>query len=461
MERVLAFKESPRLSTPLRFFLSAPAFALLAGLLLLWNGPQIFSTRWGASTLAATHLLTLGFLANVMIGALMQILPVVTRIAVPWRDPSCSAIHLLLTLGTLLLTAAFLSTHAILFRFALLCLVSCFGWLLAICTLGLWRAHSTPTTRSNATLRAIRLALIALALTASLGVSLASTFAWPIMPPLPLLLLTDLHVTWGLPGWIGLLIIGVAFQVIPMFQVTPIYPARITSWLAAGLFIALCCWSLARFAPFSSIEVQFGSAAISILVAMGYTIFGVTTLILLARRKRPKPDATTWFWRLSMVSLILCAGLWSWHTTSDIDITLPFGVLMIVGVAMSAANGMLYKIVSFLIWFHLSEMNERGGPRVPNVNNIISEQFATRQCIVHFVALLLLLAASQWPGYLTRIAGLALTLSAFWLWWNLFQATRLYQNFKCLIEHANLTRTGPTHDSHATAGYPESSHRAH
>ncbi|MEO7030756.1 MAG: hypothetical protein ABI351_08155, partial [Herbaspirillum sp.] len=194
MERVLAFKESPRLSTPLRFFLSAPAFALLAGLLLLWSGPQTFTTRWGVSTLAATHLLTLGFLGSVMIGALMQILPVVTRIAVPWRDTSSITIHLLLTLGTLLLAAAFLSTHAVLFRLAIVCLVGCFSWLLAICALGLWRAHSDPSARSNATLRSIRLALIALTLTVTLGVSLASAFAWSITPPLTLPLLTDLHV---------------------------------------------------------------------------------------------------------------------------------------------------------------------------------------------------------------------------------------------------------------------------
>ena len=35
------------------------------------------------------------------------------------------------------------------------------------------------------------------------------------------------------------------------------------------------------------------------------------------------------------------------------------GVLMIVGFAMSVINGMLYKIVPFLVWFHLQS---RRGP---------------------------------------------------------------------------------------------------
>ncbi|MDO8305560.1 MAG: hypothetical protein Q7T06_07195, partial [Herminiimonas sp.] len=82
---------------------------------------------------------------------------------------------------------------------------------------------------------------MALIITVLLGASMASAFAW--QHAWPLMLLTDLHVLWGLAGWVGLLTIGIAFQVVPMFQVTPLYPIDITRVLTGALFMLLILWS--------------------------------------------------------------------------------------------------------------------------------------------------------------------------------------------------------------------------
>ncbi|UUZ48129.1 hypothetical protein LP420_35235 [Massilia sp. B-10] len=77
MQRKLAYALSPAPQLPLRFMLSAPWFALLAALVLLAGGAPAFASRWSTPLLAATHLLTLGYLSMAMIGSMLQLIPVV------------------------------------------------------------------------------------------------------------------------------------------------------------------------------------------------------------------------------------------------------------------------------------------------------------------------------------------------------------------------------------------------
>jgi hypothetical protein len=104
----LSLNQAPPIGVPLRFFLTAPLFAVAAGVLLVVSGPEILASRWSPAALAVTHLLTLGFLAQVMMGALMQLLPVLAGTPVPWVAPESGWIHGLLTCGAVLLAAGFL-----------------------------------------------------------------------------------------------------------------------------------------------------------------------------------------------------------------------------------------------------------------------------------------------------------------------------------------------------------------
>ncbi len=421
MQRVLTLEQSPPLAVPLRFFLTAPLFALLAAILLLWEGPGMLISRWAPATLAFTHLLTLGFLSMVMVGALTQILHVVVGVALPWQRTGATVIHLMLVAGTLLLAAGFLTSSAIAFRLALACLVAGFGWLLAACTAGLWRAQAR-----TATATAIRLALAGLAVTVTLGATAASAFAWQVS--LPLVTLTNVHAAWGLLAWVGLLTFGVAYQVVPMFQVTPLYPSRLARWLAPFVAIALTAWSLAALAPAAPGWLR-GITATAI--ALAFLVFSVATLRLLRQRKRP-PDAAVRFWRLAMTSLggailLGTAGRWLPPLQQAQWLPLTVGMLFIVGFAFTVINGMLYKIVPFLVWHHLHDDMGAQGMKAPNVRQVISDKAASRQFNAHLAALLLLAAAPLWPQWLARPAGLALGLSAAWLGWNMLQAMRVWR----------------------------------
>ena len=79
----LSFASMPPLFIPLRFFLVAPWFGILASLLLLFYGESIITSRWTVETLAFTHLITLGFMLMSMMGALFQFIPVITGYSIP------------------------------------------------------------------------------------------------------------------------------------------------------------------------------------------------------------------------------------------------------------------------------------------------------------------------------------------------------------------------------------------
>ena len=93
MQALLSYDQSPPIAAPFRFFLTAPVFGILAGLLLLWEGPDMLAARWTPGVLALTHLMTIGFMLQVMLGALIQILPVVAGANLTQPIRLAAAVH--------------------------------------------------------------------------------------------------------------------------------------------------------------------------------------------------------------------------------------------------------------------------------------------------------------------------------------------------------------------------------
>ena len=109
----LSLDQAPPIGVPFAFFLAAPLFAALAGGLLLWQGEAVLVSRWTPAALAVTHLLALGFLTQIMCGALLQMLPVLAGSPVPRVVAVGRATQMLLIPGTLALCAGFLWGGAI------------------------------------------------------------------------------------------------------------------------------------------------------------------------------------------------------------------------------------------------------------------------------------------------------------------------------------------------------------
>jgi len=412
----LSFEQAPPFSLPLRFFLTAPLF-LLAAAILIAVSPDALATRWTPQALALTHALTLGFLAMVMLGALTQMLPVVAGSPLPAPRWVAWISHVSLVLGTVALMAGFLTAEPAAFGIGIVLLGGGFVVFLAAAAIGLARAVA------GVTVNGIRLAVLSLAVTLLLGLMLAMLRAgWWTPPAIESAIAA--HVSFGLIGWVLLLVIGVAYQVVPMFQLTPPYPPRLSRWLAGALFALLLLHAAASLLPQAATDhVDAGLAA-------GILLFAVATLRLQFRRRRKLPDVTLDCWRLGMASLVACVAVWlaarfspAWADSDAYPLLL--GILFIVGFAVSVVNGMLYKIVPFLAWFHLQSQLQAKAGTIPTMKDMIAERWLRGQFRLHLVACALLLVVPFWPQ-LGMAAGSVLAVSAVVLWVNLLSALRRF-----------------------------------
>lgn len=410
----LQLDQAPPLSVPLRFFLTAPLFGVLAALLLFWHGPADLGSRWTPTVLALTHLLTLGFLASAMFGALLQMLPVLAGVPVARPHLVSGAVHGLLTPGTLALVAGFFARDSGAFPVALLLLGLGLALFIGVTLERLWRA---PV--GDASVRTMRTALVGLAITATLGITLGLGARAGAQPAW-----TNVHLGWGLIGWVALLVGGVAWQVVPMFQLTPPYPAWLRRAYAPVLFFALLGLSAALLVvPGGLAETLFGATAGGALA-----LFAGATLALQRQRRRRLPDATLAFWRLAMASLLAACLLWFAAAAGIVRgerLALLFGALFLLGFAASVVHGMLYKIVPFLLWLHLQRKHIRGA--LPNMKEILPDRRTRPHLWIHAAAIVAVLLACLAPSWFTYPAAALLLLSFGWLEWNLLAAVRLYR----------------------------------
>jgi len=426
MQALMSFESAPPYAAPLRFFLTAPLFAVLAGLLIAFEGPDIFVSRWMPAALAVTHLLTLGFMLQMMFGALIQILPVVAGANLPRPLLVATIVHAGLSIGALLLVAGF--------YFGVPILLSGAAGLLALTVIVFLAAVlraliGVPST--SPTIRGLKLAMFALAVVVSLGVVMAQALAHGWALPLPML--TDLHAGWGLGGWAGVLLAAIAYVVVPMFQLTPGYPAQPSWWYPVAMLALLLLWSGAVLADLPGL-VRFSQA----LAALAGLAFVGLTLRLQGKRRRARADVTYRYWQLGLVSsvfaLFMLLTVAIWPAAAELQgWTVIFGILLIPGGFLAFIIGMLYKIVPFLTWLHLQNLGQAKVP-APNMNNLLPTVNMERQMKAYAVAVVLLLAAALQPEWLSRLAGIAFSVACGWLWLNLLGVMRRYAEHKADIK---------------------------
>lgn len=427
----LSLAQAPPISVPLRFFLTAPLFGILAAIVQISAGPGAV-TQWTPTALAITHLLTLGFISMVMIGAMSQMLPVVVGSPLPRPLLISSVVHTLLTLGVLALAFGLLFDHGESVLVAMVLLGVSLSVFIGAAAYSLVLAQA-----NNSTVSGMRVAIAGLAVTVVLGLRVALEHVWQLEPPLPDSW-THAHLAWGFTGWVGILVISVAYEVVPMFQMTPQYPQWMQRWMTKMIFVGLLLWtSVYLLTLIDSTMWQVLPRLLSFYLAACLSVFAGITLYLQSQRKRRIPDSTLKFWRLAMVSLLLCTSLWvvgqiwpsfgSWRNFGYL-----IGMLYIVGFVVSVILGMLYKIVPFLVWLHLQGQNTRRF-KLPNMKEIIPEQRIRWQFRLHLVLLPLLAGVAIKPVWFLYPAATLFGFSSLLLFFNIFTALRIYRSVRARL----------------------------
>ncbi len=413
----LSLQFAPPLSVPMRFFLTAPLFAFAAAAALGLHGGGLLGHRALPATIATAHLLTLGFMAMTMLGALFQMIPVLCGAPFPRPRLAAALVHMPLALGTPLLAAGLAGTAPVL-PVAMGLLAFAFAVFLVFAAGALARAPGR-----GPGVVTLRLALAALVVTVLLGLAAASLRAGLGPAWLPAATATA-HAGWGLAGWLGLLVAGVAYQVVPMFQITPPYPQALQRLLGPLVTALLVAWTVTLLQPAAAPL----ATALAVAIALAAAGFAVATLRLQSQRRRRIPDVTTDFWRVAMLSLVAAVALRIAPLVVPVaagqsgPLGVAFGVLVLGGFGQSVIVGMLYKIVPFLAWLHLT----RAGIRGTLMQDFVPDAQARGHLRLHVAALLATLATVAWPA-LAPLAALLGAGAALWLEANLLRALWRYR----------------------------------
>ncbi|MFA6985880.1 MAG: hypothetical protein WC213_06705 [Arenimonas sp.] len=391
----LALERAPAAALPLCFLRLAPAWGLLAALLLWRYGATVFASRWALPTVALVHVFTLGVLGNAILGSLLQFLPVVADVQPRMARRLGALVPVSYNLGLAGMVCGLLRWPAWLAPSGLL-LASTLAFYSVSALAGLRFDGRQTVLRAG-----LALALLALLIAAVLGLVLAAALSGLIS--VPMAALADSHAAIGLLGG-GLVLAGsVGSVVLPMFQGTAALPKH---WLAlwlAGLLCALVAGVALRLANVLD--------SMALLLAAPVAAFALAVLVLQARAPHRRNGTLVGFWRLGALALLaatmfsLFAARWPESRSAMVA-----GVLGIAVALPALVLGMLLEIAAFLGWLGLQGSRVRGH-RLPSADALFPESRKARVLVLHVASAFALPVAAAWPGKLS-VSLAALVLAA-------------------------------------------------
>ncbi len=376
--------------TMLHFGAALGAF-ILAQILMALGFAFPLRPLFAAGTLVTVHLLTLGWLSVLMLGALHQFVPVITG---KGKAAGVSALFSLLAIlfGLAAMEAGFLALGGDLPAAALLFLplggglVFC-GAAIAAADFArlLWQAR--PLSLSA---RFLFCGLLFLFAALGLGITLGLAFAAPRFFPSPAIFGEGLklHLLAGLFGWFTLTAMGVSYRLLSMFTLAPEERGALGNAVllasAGGLWAA---WLLAFLAALGAPVPGAATAAALIVTGFGFALylFDMARLYRARRRQKLELNALMAIASLAFLAIaLLCALLFSLFGFDE-RLLGALAYLFLFGWLSGLGLSQLYKIVPFLTWL------QRYGPvlgkrPVPRVQDLVDESRDRPWFILYFAS---------------------------------------------------------------------------
>ena len=383
-------------------YLSVALAAFVAAQVVLvggWAGP--IGALQAPATLAAVHLLTVGWLTLLMFAALRQFVPVMTA-GRPRGDGTALAALIAVSGGLFMMVGGFLTLGRA--QGAVPWLPIGGGAVIAgvVMLTSIVAANLREARRLPFAARFVAAGLVGLVFTVGLGLTMAVALRLPhwIGGTAVGVVLTrglELHASVGVLGWFTLTAVGVSYKLFAMFTLAPEHRGFLGNVvfgaIAGGMGLVAVTGVvdlfLAANGGAAGLRHALNEASWSI-VAAGFVAYLVDMVRLYRQRRRRNLELNAAFARIALVALgaglaMVVAGAALGFLRAKAG---PIAYLLLFGWLSGLALTQLYKIVPFLTWI------ERYGPAlgkgpVPRVQDLVDERAATPWFVLYFVAVAL------------------------------------------------------------------------
>ncbi len=374
-------------SIPMRYFGAATVFHVAAWIALGIGAARVPRFAGGLDwPLAALHLITLGVLAMTAIGASLQLMPVATRQPVySTRLPAWS--WWFYTAGVLLTTYAMATGAPVLLG------IGATGVVAGLLVYGALTARNLAGARGMAGIVAHGwIAIVSLALV--LISALALVLTWSGHPFLPRDVALAVHVPMAAWGFMGMLALGLACVLVPMFAIAAAPDeTRIRQSAAAG-GLALALAAIAAFGIWRTPLLLAALLAAAVSVTIHLRLMAHTLRTGMRRELGRSFRLVRISWGLLVASLFLALA----HVLAPDDglVRVLFGIVLIPGWLLTMVLGILQRIVPFLASMHKAPGSKR--PRTPASLTADAPLAVHYHCHLAAFALLVLaaLTGSRW-----------------------------------------------------------------
>lgn len=370
----LSLDQAPPISVPFRFFLSAPIFGILISFVFFFSPFDEISNQYSHYAIGAIHLFSLGILSMIIFGAMQQMMPVLAGAIVKKPKLFANIVHPFLVLGTLFMSSSFIFEIKLLLHFGIVFLSISFISFFIMSIKLLFKVEFLTST-----VKAMRLFSLSGLITLIIGLYLSISHI-SLNIGFHHYAFVNMHILFGVFGFALLLIMGVSYQIIPMFYVAPDFPKFIQNKIPLFLFSLLFLSSIILYLEIDFLVLKVVFSCIVIL----FCFYGLKSL---SNRRRPVFDVTLWYWKFSLSALGISMIIWLFDIFESNYI---LAILFAFGFLYSLLQGMVYKIIPFLAWFHL---NSKGYFSLPTIREFIDEKYIKIHFFFHIFSLLFFIMA--------------------------------------------------------------------
>ncbi len=390
---------------PVALLAAAAAGQVAGAIALTVAAPDLArGVGYGPEQLAAVHLLGLAFLTVAIVGALLQLVPVLLRRRLGSTRRSAIAGGAL-TAGSWSLAAGLWRAEDGLIAPGGTLLVVGGGIVVADLVVALTAALRAGTLGSSGV--GIAAATLWFAVVLGLGAAMAANRIHPFLD-IDRTRLMAAHAAVAMVGWIGGTIVAVALRLAPMFALSHGH----RQWLGVA---SMAAWH-ASVVPLA-LGLLLGAGALAAaggVVLLAACLAGLAYVAGVARHRRRRPEAPMVHLAVGLLSAASAASLMlvAWAGPGDPHrLAIPAAVLLLVGLGAGTTSGHLFKVVPMLVWTgrfaHLA-----GTPGAPRLADLYPAPLAITEQALFAAGLGLLVAGVAAGSPVAAVAGSTLLLAA-------------------------------------------------